>query len=218
ANTIPEVAVGSVFSNQASTNDNIVDWVFLELRNTKVSPGNTVLQTRSALVQRDGDIVDIDGVSPVTFNNVASTNYVIAVRHRNHLGLSTDPSTYTPALGETKSTASLVDLTTVTGTQLFGSSSGAYTIASDGKNLLWAGNANFNSNVKFNGLGNDKDYILVNTLSNNSGSTLNGVYLPADVNMNGNVKYNGLGNDKDYIFVTVLASNAANIRTQQLPN
>ena len=67
-----------------------------------------VLQTRSALVQRDGDIVDIDGVSPVTFNNVASTNYTIAVRHRNHLGLSTNPATFNPLLGETKSTASLV--------------------------------------------------------------------------------------------------------------
>ncbi len=220
ANTIPEVAAGGVFANHSSTSDDIVDWVFLELRNNATS-GNAVLETRSALIQRDGNIVDIDGISPVTFNNTnlfLLTNFTIAVRHRNHLGLSTNPSTYTPALGETKSTATLVDLTAATGTQLFGSSSGAYTIASDGKNLLWAGNANFNSNVKFNGLGNDKDYILVNTLSNNSGSTLNGVYLPADVNMNGNVKYNGLGNDKDYIFVTVLASNAANIRTQQLPN
>ncbi|MEO8569055.1 MAG: hypothetical protein ABI419_07960, partial [Ginsengibacter sp.] len=106
ANTITETAAGSVFGNQASTDDNIVDWVFLELRNTTTgNPGANILQTRSALLQRDGDIVDIDGISPVTFNNVPSANYTIAIRHRNHLGLSTNPATLTPSLGETKSTA-----------------------------------------------------------------------------------------------------------------
>ncbi len=216
ANTITEVAAGSVFGNQAFANDNIVDWVFLELRNTTVSPGNIVLQTRSALVQRDGDIVDIDGVSLVTFNNVASTNYVIAVRHRNHLGLSTDPATFKPLLGETKSTASLVDITTATDPNLFGTSA-AYAIASDGKNLLWGGNANYNSNTKFIGLSNDKDFILINTLGLNPSATLSEVYSSADINMNRNVKYIGLNNDKDFLLITALGLNPSTTRTQSLP-
>ncbi|MEP7230110.1 MAG: hypothetical protein ABI691_07650 [Ginsengibacter sp.] len=214
ANAITEVAAGSVFGNQALTNDNIVDWVFLELRNTTVSPGNLVLQTRSALVQRDGDIVDIDGVSPVTFNNVASTNYVIAVRHRNHLGLSTDPSTYKPALGETKSTASLVDFTTQSDPNLYGTS--AYLVASDGKNVLWGGNANSNGTTSFNGLNNDKGYIL-SILGNNSGLILSEVYSSGDVNMNRSVGFNGLNNDKGYILTTVLGNNSGLSRTQSLP-
>ncbi len=107
--------------------------MFLELRNTTVSPGNTVLQTRSALVQRDGDIVDIDGVSPVTFNNVASANYVIAVRHRNHLGLSTDPATYKPAIGGNKINSKFSGFNGSNDPNLFGTST-AYTVLT-GKNV-----------------------------------------------------------------------------------
>jgi len=65
-------------------NDAIVDWVFLELRD-KNTP-STVLETRSALVQRDGDIVDIDGISELRFIGIGDDDYYLAVRHRNHLG------------------------------------------------------------------------------------------------------------------------------------
>ncbi|MEO8823934.1 MAG: hypothetical protein ABI366_10195, partial [Ginsengibacter sp.] len=75
-NTITETVAPSVLADQPSQDNNIVDWVFLELRNT--AAGNNILQTRSALVQRDGDIVDVDGKSPVTFNNVDPGNYTIA--------------------------------------------------------------------------------------------------------------------------------------------
>ena len=98
ANAIAETAAASVFADQAFTDNNIVDWVFLELRNSTVSPGNTVLQTRSALLKRNGDIVDVDGTSPVTFNNLINGTYTIAIRHRNHLGISADPATNLKAL------------------------------------------------------------------------------------------------------------------------
>ena len=66
-------------------NDAIVDWIFLELRDKNNS--STVVQTRSALIQVDGDIVDVDGTSPVTFSSAVSDDYFVAVRHRNHLGV-----------------------------------------------------------------------------------------------------------------------------------
>jgi hypothetical protein len=71
----------------ATGNDAIVDWVFVELRDS----GNPsfLLATRSALVQRDGDIVDIDGVSPLEFPEVRD-NYYVAVRARTHLGIMTN--------------------------------------------------------------------------------------------------------------------------------
>ncbi|MCB0811724.1 MAG: hypothetical protein KDB87_00895, partial [Flavobacteriales bacterium] len=47
----------------ATGNDAIVDWVVLELRDA--NDPTTVVNTRSALLQRDGDIVDTDGSSPV---------------------------------------------------------------------------------------------------------------------------------------------------------
>ena len=221
-NPTTETVASAIFNNQASTNDDMVDWVFIELRNT-ASPGNVVLQTRSTLIQRDGDIVDIDGVSPVTFNNVTNGTYTIAIRHRNHLGVSTN-STTPQSLNETKSTAfttNVVDLRTMTANNINGTSSG-YTTSSHPTlgtvNLLWGGNANFNSNIRYTGLSNDKDYILVNTLSNNPATVLTNVYSAADINMNRVVRYTGLTNDKDFLYITVLQSNTVTVRTQQLPN
>ena len=219
-----ESALGTVFTNQASADNDIVDWVFLELRNTNASPGNTVLQTRSALIQRDGDIVDIDGVSPVTFNNMVAGNYALSVRHRNHLGLSIEPVASPRTLGEAKSTAfttRLINFTTATSGQLFGTSAN-YTTKSHptltNVNVLWGGNANFNPNVKYTGLANDKDYILVTTLANNPSTVLSNVYSAADINLNRVVRYNGLANDKDFLYLTVLQSTTVAQRLQSLPN
>ncbi|HUC81245.1 MAG TPA: hypothetical protein VMR70_10035 [Flavisolibacter sp.] len=222
ANTTAEIVSASVFNDQASANDNIVDWVFLELRNT-ASPGNTVLQTRSALIQRDGDIVDVDGVSPVTFNSVADGNYTIAVRHRNHLGLATLP-TSPRTFSERKSVAfstNVADLRN-SATALFGSSILNYAIAAHPNlgnvNLLWAGNANANANVRYTGLNNDKDYILLTVLDNNASSVLTNVYNSADINLNKVVRYNGLNNDKDFLYINILESNTVTVRSQALPN
>ena len=68
-------------------NDAVVDWVKVELRDP-VTP-TTVIASRAALVQRDGDVVDVDGISPVKFTGVAPGNYHVAIRHRNHLGVMT---------------------------------------------------------------------------------------------------------------------------------
>ncbi len=65
--------------------DGVVDWVFLELRDK--SDVSLVRAARSALLQRDGDVVDVDGVSPVTFANLPVDDYYLVVRHRNHLGV-----------------------------------------------------------------------------------------------------------------------------------
>lgn len=214
-NQITEIANASVFNDQASPDDNIVDWVFLELRDT-ILPGNTVLQTRSALLQKDGDIVDIDGLSPVTFNNIStsSENYTIVVKHRNHLGLSTDPSSYSPVLNERKSTAALVDFTSEADANLYGNSS-AFTVI-NGKNLLWGGNIDMNNIVKFNGPNNDKDYLLSTVLAGDATSILNG-YNAADISMDKIVKYAGPNNDKDFLLATILNGIHPKIITKSLP-
>ncbi|WP_435578278.1 HYR domain-containing protein [Gilvibacter sp.] len=65
-------------------NNNIVDWVWVELRD----PTNnaTVITGRSALLQRDGDIVDVDGTTDLSLSTVPG-DYLILVQHRNHLGV-----------------------------------------------------------------------------------------------------------------------------------
>jgi hypothetical protein len=80
-----QVTSPSVFT---TTGQNaIVDWVFVELRSK--SNNATVQATRAGLIQRDGDIVDVDGQSCLAFPGTAIDSYFVAVRHRSHLGAMT---------------------------------------------------------------------------------------------------------------------------------
>lgn len=83
--------------------DAIVDWVFVELR--AENNQTNIVASRSGLIQRDGDIVDIDGVSPLSFAGTAVNNYYTVVRHRNHLGVMSATPISPEQLG------SLVDFT-----------------------------------------------------------------------------------------------------------
>ncbi len=65
-------------------NNAIVDWVFVQLHNSSTG---AVVSTRAALLQRDGDIVETDGVTPLSMAGNAPGSYYISVRHRNHLGV-----------------------------------------------------------------------------------------------------------------------------------
>ncbi|MDY2588348.1 hypothetical protein, partial [Winogradskyella aquimaris] len=77
--------------------DAIVDWVWVELRED-FNISNVISET-SALLQRDGDIVAVDGISPLNFD-VPEADYYISVSHRNHLGVLS-AQTLTLTLGNT---------------------------------------------------------------------------------------------------------------------
>ncbi len=66
-------------------NDAVVDWVFVEIHNPNNS--NAIIETRAALIQRDGDIVDVDGISPLTFEGINIYEIYIVIKHRNHFGV-----------------------------------------------------------------------------------------------------------------------------------
>ncbi|MEM9819883.1 MAG: hypothetical protein AAF985_02380 [Bacteroidota bacterium] len=68
-------------------NDAVVDWILIELRSAVDQ--SEVLHSQAALLQRDGDIVATNGISPVKFADAAAAAYYIAIRHRNHLGVVT---------------------------------------------------------------------------------------------------------------------------------
>ncbi len=214
-NAIAEVANSSVFTPQINANNNIVDWVYLELRNNAATtPGANIIKTRSALIQRDGDIVDVDGVSPVYFKDVIPANYSIAIRHRNHLGMCTDPAfgTYS-LLMENPSTP--IDFTTLSDPAIFGKADSNFKVIGT-KNLLYAGNANSNNRVSYINLSNDKDRIF-STLSNQANNlSINNVYHASDINMNRNVRFINLGNDKDFLF-SILGNSPSTIKYQTLP-
>lgn len=69
-------------------NDAIVDWVLVELRDPITS--TMVLASRAALLQRDGDVVDVDGISPLKIIGISAGMYHVAIKHRNHLSIMTD--------------------------------------------------------------------------------------------------------------------------------
>ena len=60
----------------------IVDWVFVELRDAEDS--SEIIASTSALIQRDGDVVSVDGTSPISFTQDEG-NYFLSIKHRNHL-------------------------------------------------------------------------------------------------------------------------------------
>ncbi len=70
----------------ATCSDAIVDWVLVELREGVDNENTTVVASKSALLQRDGDIVGLDGTSPITFTEDEGS-YFIAIKHRNHIGV-----------------------------------------------------------------------------------------------------------------------------------
>ncbi len=78
----------SVFTSTGA--DAIVDWVVLELRDA--GDFSVTIGTRAALLQADGDVVDLDGLSNVLFDNAPDGNYYIVARHRNHLDIMTPGS------------------------------------------------------------------------------------------------------------------------------
>jgi subtilisin-like proprotein convertase family protein len=196
-----ETVNASVFT--ATGNDAIVDWVLLELRN---AANNTqVVRTRCALIQRDGDVVDVNGTSPVAFP-VAAGNYFVALRHRNHHGVMTS------AAVALSSSPAIVDFRSPT-TSVFG----VQALKTVGTNLaLWAGNARRDVDLKYTGSNNDRDPILVRVGSTTPNNSVPG-YFPEDVNLDGSVKYTGSGNDRDPILVNVGSTTPNNTRTEQLP-
>jgi hypothetical protein len=184
----------------------IVDWVFIELHSS-ANPA-TVVATKSALLQRDGDVVSADdGISPVLMDSIASGNYYVAIRHRNHLG------TMTATTRSLSATSTVVDFTTLTAAQLWNKANGdGYEQTKSGiRNLLWAGDTDGNRQTVFSGPTNDVDPIFFDVMTNVGNVNfvpnyiVNSQYLASDVNLDGKVIYQSADNEVDIILFMVLS-------------
>ncbi|HMW95802.1 MAG TPA: hypothetical protein PL010_04750 [Flavobacteriales bacterium] len=187
----------------ATGNNAIVDWVYVQLRNGANS--SQVLRTRSALVQRDGDVVDMDGVSQLTFVAPAAS-YHVAVFHRNHLPVMSANPISLSSVGVPVNFTSPSLLTYGTNAQK--------TIGT--VRALWAGDVNTDGIIKYTGGSNDRDPILVTVGSTAPNNTVT-AYSTRDVNLNGQVKYTGGSNDRDPVLVNVGSTTPNNTRVRQLP-
>lgn len=202
-------------------NNAIVDWVFLELRSA--ADPQTVVATRSALLQRDGDVVDMDGFSPVTFSNLTDLNCHLVVRHRNHLGVMTAQPLMLTA------NTQVVDFTrkaTDGGVATYGTH--AEKVLPGGRLALWAGNVNTDRFIIFNGANNDLNTLqfLIFNLPGNPLQNPNYVfssYTVGDVDLRGTAIFQGTGNDANYISENIFshpgntAQNQSFIIFEQVP-
>jgi len=150
--------------------DAIVDWIWLELRDE--DDRTIVVESRSALLQRDGNIVDVDGTSAVQFSALVG-DYYLLVGHRNHLSiLSAAPISTSPT--------TIVDLSSDP-LAVFGGNNAVIDIGG-GIFAMIAGDSNDNGQVQ------NSDAAAVILLLGTAG------YDPADINMNGQIQNSDINN------------------------
>ena len=178
----------------------IVDWVFVEVRDRSLS--DLVVAEQSALLQRDGDVVGLDGVSPLEFDVYPGT-YFLSVSHRNHLGVI---SNTTEVLSKDAFVLDFTDGSVVPK----GGINGRWEFG-DGALALIAGNVNGNNTVNILGTNNDssnlRDFIF-NNPSNIFGFpsfTFNG-YSNFDVNLNGASNILGTENDASLLRTIIIGA------------
>lgn len=181
----------------------IVDWVFVELRNA--DDPTKIEATRSALLQRDGDVVDLDGISSLQFTHTVNGTYYVAIRHRNHLGVMSAAPMY---LTEETTEVDFSDPSFAT----YGENSQVEFL---GVMALQGGDLNQDGKIIHQGPENEPFYILSNVLSaedNIDGNTnfVNYGYHLTDLNMDGMSIFTGPNSDRSILFIHVFGGCANN--------
>ena len=207
---------GGVSILSVTGQDAIVDWVFVELRSS--TNLDSVITTRAALLQADGDIVDMDGVSDLTFVNAPAGPYYVVVRHRNHLGIMTaEALDLSPIVTE-------VDFTDPA-TPTYGDHG---QIEINGMTYLWGGDFNANDRVVYQGPGNDINYLFSDIIGDQVDRFLDPAsptynsdydvianwirtgYMRSDINVDGMCIYQGPGNDRQLMLFNTTLSHPLN--------
>ena len=185
--------------------DAVVDWVVIELRDKNNAA--IVLETRSALIQKDGDIVDLDGISDLGIP-VLNDDYYIAVRHRSHLGIRT------PAFHNLSEESSTVYDFTIASSQ----ASGTEPMSDLGNGVwgMWGGNTTGDATVRATGPPTINDYSnLLNFLGGPNG-IITDIYSRRDINMDGNARATGPPSINDYSRLLNILGTSVNIILEQL--
>lgn len=203
SNFIPLISPYNAAISVASIPVDVTDWIQVQV----VDPTNaaSIYGETSAFLRKDGSIVNLTGTGPVSipFNQAAGS---IRLRHRNHLSVRTNSTTFT---------GGLPNVFDFTGNGAGGANPLVFVAPNinispsinlglpqkeveTGKFGMWSGDVNGNGELKYNGSGNDRAIILGAIGGVNPSPTIFG-YHNSDVNMNGEVKYNGSGNDRALI-------------------
>lgn len=169
----------------------IVDWVLVELRDA--STPTTILGSKSALIQRDGNIVAAnDGVSDVQFlstdlspTSIPGSVFVV-IKHRNHLAIRS-------ATALSTATGTITHNFTTGQSQAIGTNPMASLNAGNTLFGMWGGNVNGDTRVRYTNsivpvIPSDAIGIY-NALGGIPSGELLNVYNANDVNMDRNVRY-----------------------------
>ncbi len=193
----------------------IVDWIFVELRDK--NDYTSTIATRAGLLQRDGDIVDLDGTSPLFFNNVDPDFFFIVIRHRNHLGVMTKYPVTTVEM------ADLIDFSSVdTPVFDFGNTNNQFNysglaqknimVGADELMVLWGGDFDADGVICYIANNSDVNILQAEVAGfdlnlnpqykvNYSGSV---GYLQSDFDMNGQAKFTAPDDDRNLVLEQVL--------------
>jgi hypothetical protein len=176
-NTTPFSYAGTE-SVGAIPNANVVDWVLVELRKPLDGlPGSatsaTIIGRKAGFLLTNGTVVDLDGVTPISFDiNKQGAGFMV-VRHRNHLGVMSNslPSNITGSYANNFAVLA-------NSYKAVGSPSDPVIALAGGSNFgLWAGDANKS------GVVNAADINLVKAAITASSSG----YLLTDINLSINI-------------------------------
>ena len=177
----------------------LVDWVWVELRDA--ADNTTVVASKSALLQRDGDILD-ENYQTLSFT-IPFGDYYIAIQHRNHLGVMTN---VTVPLSDASTTTNFTDGSIAT----YGNNAQTTYGMPSGISAMWAGDVNEDGKVNLIGSPNDsntiRDLILndpINLPIQFYGFNVTG-YNNADVNLSGGTQIIGSNNDANLVRDNIL--------------
>jgi len=155
--------------------EDIVDWVLVQLRLTS---DGIPLFSKSALLHKDGRIVDDDGTSSIIGMVAAPGDYYLVIRHRNHLSVMSDETHTFDFDGST-----LYDFTADESTAFDKYYGGEAAILETGVYGMFCGDADGNDSI------NSTDYDIAKGETGSTG------YHEGDCNLSGGV------NATDYLFI-----------------
>ncbi|MEM1118817.1 MAG: hypothetical protein AAGJ18_00125 [Bacteroidota bacterium] len=204
----------AVFGPQGFYNDTdsnaVVDWVFVEIRDA--AKLDSVVTTRAALLQRDGDVrdhrvldarkVDEDGYSYLSFDSTLAGDYYVVVRHRNHLGVMTNRAgLYSPIVSRVDFTDKDFNALGIHSQRMNADSTEQY---------MWAGDVTSDRKVIYQGPGNDIDEMFFRVIADpGNDEFLDNYIVPGyyrtDYNLDGKSIFQGPDNDRQMlIFQSIL--------------
>ncbi|MBP6238074.1 MAG: Ig-like domain-containing protein, partial [Saprospiraceae bacterium] len=186
----------------------IVDWVFVELRSK--TDNSKVIATRSGLLQRDGDVVDLDGLSYLSFPGVMEDSFYVVVKHRNHLGVMSGIVSNNELVDFTKPSTTTFDFgsTLNNGFDFTGLAQKSNVV--HGYKAMWAGDFDCDGKLKFANPNDDLNMLFFDVLahpdnlSSSSNFDFGHGYIQGDYDLNGKTKYDNPNDDKNLLFGQIL--------------